>query len=46
VKWISAELVEDPGKRVQKLIQDAAQRFNLSPLEDECLVSFYDKETK
>ena len=44
VKWISAELVEDPGKRVQKLIQDAAQRVNLSPLEEEYLVSFYRKE--
>lgn len=46
VKWISAELLEDPGKRVQKLIQEAAQRFNLSPLEEEFLVSFYHKDTK
>jgi hypothetical protein len=41
VKWISAELLEDPKKRVQKLIQEAAQRFNLSPVEEESLVSFY-----
>ena len=41
VKWISAELVEDPGKRVQKLIQEASVRFNLSPTEEEYLVSFY-----
>jgi hypothetical protein len=44
VKWISAELQEDPSKRVQKLIQEAALRFNLSPLEEEYLVSFYRKE--
>ena len=46
VKWISAELLEDPGKRVQKLIQEAALRFNLSPLEEEYLVSFYRNEGK
>jgi hypothetical protein len=44
VKWISAELQEDPSKRVQKLVQEAALRFNLSPLEEEYLVSFYRKE--
>lgn len=44
VKWISAELVEDPGKRIQTLIQEAARRFNLSPLEEEYLVSFYRSE--
>jgi hypothetical protein len=46
VKWISAELLEDPSKKVQKLIQEAALRFNLSPVEEEYLVSFYRKEKK
>jgi hypothetical protein len=46
VKWISAELLEDSSKKVQKLIQEAALRFNLSPLEEEYLVSFYRKEKK
>jgi len=44
VKWISAELVEDPGKRVQKLIQEAAQRFNLSPLERSTWFLFTEKK--
>lgn len=44
VKWISAELLEEPSKKVGKLIQAAALRFNLSPLEEEYLVSFYGKE--
>lgn len=41
VKWISAELLEDPKKKVQKLIQEAAGKFNLSPMEEESLASFY-----
>jgi len=41
VKWISAELLEDPKKQIRKLIQEAAHRFNLSPVEEESLVSFY-----
>jgi hypothetical protein len=44
VKWISAELQEDPSQKIQKLIQEAALRFNLSPLEEEYLNSFYGKE--
>ncbi|MBN1106782.1 MAG: hypothetical protein JXL84_25490 [Deltaproteobacteria bacterium] len=46
VKWISAELQEDPGKRIRGLIQEACLRFNLSPLEEEYLVSFYRGEMK
>lgn len=46
VKWISAELLEDPSKKAQKLVQEAGLRFNLSPLEEEYLVSFYRKEKK
>jgi hypothetical protein len=41
VKWISGELHEDEKKSVQKLIQQAALRFNLSPAEEEYLVAFY-----
>lgn len=41
VKYISGELQEDPKKSIQKLIQEASHRFNLSPLEEESLVSFY-----
>jgi hypothetical protein len=41
VKWISGELQEDEKKSIQKLIQQAALRFTLSPAEEEFLVAFY-----
>ena len=43
VKWISGELKEDPNKSVQKLVNNAALRFNLSPKETEFLTEFYRK---
>jgi hypothetical protein len=44
VKWISAELQEDEKRSIQKLIQQAGLRFNLSPAEEEYLVAFYREE--
>ncbi|RJR54412.1 MAG: hypothetical protein C4576_00725 [Desulfobacteraceae bacterium] len=44
VKYISSELQEDPSKSKQKLIQEACLKFNLSPLEEEALISFYREE--
>ena len=41
VKFISAERVEDEKKSIRKLIQKASHRFNLSPKEEQDLVSFY-----
>ena len=41
IRWISAERLEDESKPIQKLIQEAARRFNLSPMDEEYLVSFY-----
>ncbi len=41
VKWISSELQEDEKKSILRLIQQAALRFNLSPADEESLVSFY-----
>lgn len=41
VRYISAELQDDPTKSINKLIQEASHRFNLSPLEEESLISFY-----
>ena len=41
VKWISAELQEDPGKAHQKLINEAVTRFDLSPKDAEFLTRFY-----
>jgi hypothetical protein len=41
VKWISAELGDNEGKPVQKLINEAVARFDLSPRDAEFLMSFY-----
>jgi hypothetical protein len=41
VKWISSERQEDEKKTIQKLIQQAARRFNLSPAEEGYLITFY-----
>ena len=41
VKWISERRVEDEGKSLALLIQEAAGRFNLSPKDEEFLRSFY-----
>jgi len=45
VKWISAERLEDEKKEISLLIQEAALRFNLSPMEEEYLTSFYREKT-
>jgi len=41
VKWISAELDENSDKSVQKLVNEAVTRFDLSPKDAEFLMSFY-----
>ncbi len=41
VKWISAELEENPQKAPLKLVQEAVTRFDLSPKDAEFLVQFY-----
>ena len=43
IKWISSELLEDDRKTISILIEKAAMRFNLSPKEEEYLMSFYKK---
>jgi hypothetical protein len=40
VKWISEERQADPSKNHQQLIEAAALRFNLSPMEVEYLNNF------
>ena len=45
VRWISEEKQEGRETGIQKLIREAALRFNLSPREEEYLISFY-KEGK
>ena len=43
VKWISAEINDNPDKSVQQLVNEAAVRFALSPRDTEFLMSFYKK---
>jgi hypothetical protein len=43
VKWISDKLQDDPSKAVQKLINEAVMRFDLSPKDTEFLTNFYRK---
>jgi hypothetical protein len=45
VKWISEKRKEDEGRSITKLIREAAGRFNLSPKEEEFLVSFYEESS-
>ncbi len=47
VKWISSMCKEDNHKKITTLIQEASNRFNLSPKDENFLKSFYadvDKE--
>lgn len=44
IKWISMELNEEPGKSVQKLVNQAVVRFDLSPKDAEFLMNFYKKD--
>ncbi|MDR3566793.1 MAG: hypothetical protein P4L43_02080 [Syntrophobacteraceae bacterium] len=43
VKWISAQIGEYPDKPVQKWVNEAVVRFDLSPRDTEFLMSFYKK---
>ncbi len=44
VKWISEARLEGEGRSIALLIQEAACQFNLSPKDEEFLVSFYKSE--
>lgn len=44
VKWISAELIEDENRPISPLVQEASLKFNLSPKEEEYLISFYEQK--
>jgi hypothetical protein len=43
VKWISNERQSDQSASLQKLIENAALKFNLSPMEVEYLFNFLRK---
>ncbi len=44
VKWISENLREDECRSLYMLIQEAAQQFNLSPKDEDFLMSFYKED--
>ncbi|MFO7985060.1 MAG: hypothetical protein R6U38_04290 [Desulfatiglandaceae bacterium] len=44
VKWIGETRREDSEKPYEELIQQAAERFNLSPKDEEFLRAFYKRE--
>ena len=44
VKWVSAERQADANINTQKLIEDAALQFNLSPMEVEYLSKLVSSE--
>lgn len=41
VRWISAERGEVGSKTIRVLIEEACLRFNLSPMDEEFLISFF-----
>lgn len=44
IKWISANLVENPNQPVQALIEEVVFKFDLSPKDAEFLMTFLRKE--
>jgi hypothetical protein len=44
VKWISENLQEDESRSLYMLVQAAAQQFNLSPKDEDFLMSFYKED--
>jgi hypothetical protein len=43
VKWVSANIQETPDLSVNKFVQEAIFKFNLSPKDAEFLMRFYSK---
>jgi len=41
IKWISSERSESENADIARLINNATMRFDLSPKEEEFLISFY-----
>ncbi len=41
VKWVSAQLQEDPDQALQPLVQQAIFTYDLSPKDGEFLVGFF-----
>jgi hypothetical protein len=41
VKWVSENLKDDPDQPVQRLVNDAILRFDISPKDSEFLTRFF-----
>ena len=46
VKWISEERKYDPEAKTSKLIEEACLKFDLSPMDAECLLNLLKPEKK
>lgn len=44
IKWISSRMADNETRPGPKLMEDASREFNLSPNEQEFLLSFYRKQ--
>ena len=44
VKWVYANIQENPDKAVNTFVQEAIFKYNLSPKDAEFLMRFYRKE--
>jgi len=44
VKWVSANIQENPGQPVQPMVQEAIFKFDLSPKDAEFLIGFYNQK--
>ena len=44
VKWISGHLQEDPSQSVNRLVQEAIFKFDLSPRDGNFLINFYHRQ--
>lgn len=46
IKWISANLEENDNQPLQKLVEKAVFKFDLSPKDTEFLTNFFSKSDK
>lgn len=44
VKWVSGNILEYPEKPVNRLVQEAIFRFDLSPKDSEFLMMFFSRK--
>jgi hypothetical protein len=46
VKWISEERQYNPGRTTGELVSDACVKFDLTPVDEECLVRLLTEQTE